>query len=285
MGIEKRKGRRETDLAMLAHLSDVLAETPGAAVMHAPAVIERMEPVSWAWVMPDGRTRGRFEELDIEAARAASGEKLPAEQCGWLRPARGWVFRRAWSDGEMFLFSRPPEVEGAERWEDCLVATLAGLLRVSRRAGKNPFAESIAFYGRLESETIARLEIEVDRTRGLELPLTVVFFRVQGLGELNRQAGLAEGDRVFERLAGQLYANGVEPGCVGRAGTDGLLVFFPAQDRGTIETWLRRVRAPLLEALRGESHCASIDLSVSLAAMPADAMDARALAQAVGAVG
>lgn len=283
-GQERRKGRRESDLVLLGHLAEVLAEEPEAVFLHAAAVIERMEPEAWAWIPPGEETMGRFEHLSLEAAERAEGETFAAVEVAWFRPAKGILHRKAWPDGEVFLFAREAEVSGAERWERVVVSLLACLLRGARRAASTQRRPKIALYGSAEAETLTMLGGEVERTRRIDLPLSVVFFRLGGVAQLNRTRGLTAGDAAFSGLAAILARYAGEGARYGRAGTDGFLVVFPTRGRGVTEAWLARF-GPRIEAeVRDEMREAGLFLRARLGEIPGDAPDAVDLARFVGLV-
>lgn len=281
-GVERRRGRRETDLALLAHLSDVLADAPEAVFDHVTVVIERFDPAAWAWVTPGGRVLGRYEHLDVGAARAVTGGTFSSSEIGWFKPGDGSVFRKAWPDGELFLLSRRAEVTGAERWEKYLVISLGAILRGARRSYEADSGRLVSFYARAEAETLQRLESEVRRTRELRLPLSAVMFRLQGVSALNENSGLLAGDRVFVRFAELLRELAGDLAQIGRAGTVGFLVIFPAWGKGSAETWLGLARTTIEERLRAETACAELWLHTRLAEIPADAPDFRELVGELG---
>lgn len=279
---ERRRGRRESDIALLAHLGEILAEDPEAVMLHTPAVVERMEPSAWAWAPPGGEIEGRFAAFDASGARGARGGPFAPAEAPWLRPAEGLVHRVLWPDGEVFVFSRSPEVEGAERWEGYIVQILASFLRNARRemvAHKRP---KFSFYAEAEAETLAMLAGEAERTRRLDLPLSAMFVRLDGVKGLNETRGLAAGDAAFTQLGLLLYRYAGESVRIGRAGTDGFLVVFPSQTRRETERWWDATKPRVEAELREAMNEAGLAISARVGEIPADADNTAALARYLG---
>jgi GGDEF domain-containing protein len=107
-------------------------------------------------------------------------------------------------------------------------------------------------------------------------------FRLQGVSALNENAGLHAGDKVFVRFAELLREFAGDLAQIGRAGTVGFLVIFPAWGKGSAETWLGLARMTIEERLRAETGCGELWLHTKLVETPADAADFRDLVTALG---
>lgn len=283
---ERRRGRREADLALIAHLTDVFAEDPDAVFSHSKTVIDQMKPAGWVWRRPGGELVGSYTKFDPAAAGTADGSIFRADQVSWLEPAAGIVYLRTWSDGELFAFSRAAEVEGSERWEAYLAWILSSLLRGTRRASEKAHAVHLALYGDAQAETMEKLRTAAERTRRVDMPLSVAFVRLVGMKELNELRGLAVGDRAYIRMA-ELIRQDVEIGdgsYFGRAGTDGMLVIFPGKGRGAASKWTDRVSS-LMRKMLHEEISRSVEVQATVCEIPGDANDVEGLLAQIGIIG
>lgn len=281
-GVERRRGRRETDLAMLAHLAEILTEDPEAVFDHSMMVIERMEPVTWAWRLPSGKCFGNHEIVNFDRIPNDQSFWAPTSKVDWIDCNECMIFVRRWDDGETFLFGRPAEVTGAERWELYLVGILACQLRNARKTSEIMNTRDFAFYGNAETETLAHLDNALERTAGLELSLSVAYFTINGVSSINEREGLAAGDRVFNLFGELIRSLRTELVWYGRAGTVGMLVILPAQSRQETEAWIEESIPQMEKTLGEETGSNQIRITGVVATSPTDGKTAAELAETVG---
>ena len=77
---------------------------------------------------------------------------------------------------------------------------------------------------------LERLRFETAEARRYDHPVAVLLLDVDGLGEINRDHGLAIGDAVLREVALRLRLRVREADAIGRAGGDGFLAILPHTD-------------------------------------------------------
>lgn len=134
---------------------------------------------------------------------------------------------------------------------------------------------------------LERLRFEAAEARRYDHPLAVLLLDIDGLGEINRDHGLAIGDAVLREVALRLRLRVREADAIGRAGGDGFLAILPHTDeRGAAvfaDTLRQRIghREILTDAGALE---ATVSIGVAIVRSGSDLSDEDVLANAVEAL-
>ncbi len=125
-----------------------------------------------------------------------------------------------------------------------------------------------------------RLAAEVGRARRYNRPVSVVFFDVRGLKQVNDLHGHGAGDRLLREVGALLNATSRDHDVCGRIGGDECVVVLPEDDGAGAEAFRDRVHASLPQARANLGLTTDWDLTSGVATFPQDGETPRELLDA-----
>lgn len=296
---ERRRGRRESDLALLSGCADGLssdAVSPEAIVgdvvevlrlMGCPAALiawggEESRPRILAAYGLDLPPRAPLGDDLLRYARALDG----GPPAGPTPPPIGPVAARLGAHAHIvplvrggalrgiLAAVRSPEVPGAERHEAASFRLLGHLAAAALDAAERTLRETSHFHAG-HFALLRVLGRELARARALEVPCSFVRVRLAGVGRLNAAAGLEAGDAAFRAVREAIEAEVPEArglDLVGRHLADSWAVVLPGYARAEAEvladTVARAARARLAAAL--PASCPAVSVETAVATVPDD---------------
>lgn len=302
---DRRRGRRESDVALLAGCADGLSADAVSfeAVVGDVAEVMRLMGCAaglLAWAGPEGgalRVHASFglprggraeapEDLVAWARAEADGAPpagLPPDPIGTVAArleatAHVVPLVRAGELRGLLGAVRALEVSGAERHESAIFRLLGHLAGAALEGAERSAREVRTHFAAGHEATLRVLGRELARARALEVPCAFVRIRLLGVGRLNSRRGLAAGDAVFEAVRAAIdrtLPEVADLSLVGRHLADSWAVVLPGYTRPqaeaaalTIADAARRRIAETAEPL--EDGAPAADVATAVAVLPED---------------